>query len=286
VAPVEGLPVITLGADGTPTMEPVAGEAPAELVVQTLIKGPGEPVAEGAEITAQYAGWLWDGTPFDSSWGRGGEPFTATLAQRSLIDGWVQGIPGQTVGSQVLLVIPPDLGYGDADNGTIPPNSTLVFVVDIIAAADSATSSGPMPRASGEPVTPAEGLPVITVDDDGAPSMEPVAGEPPAELVVQTLIKGTGEPVPEGAEISAQYAGWLWDGTSFDSSWSRGGEPLSLTLEQGQLIDGWVQGLPGQTVGSQVLLVIPPDLGYGETDMGAIPPGSTLVFVIDILAVN
>jgi peptidylprolyl isomerase len=143
-----------------------------------------------------------------------------------------------------------------------------------------------VPRASGEPVTPEAGLPAVTLDDVGAPSIEPVAGDPPTGLVVQTLIKGPGEPVAEGAEITAQYAGWLWDGSPFDSSWSRGGEPFTAALAQGSLIDGWVQGLAGQTVGSQVLLIIPPELAYGDQDNGTIPANSTLVFVVDILAAS
>jgi peptidylprolyl isomerase len=139
------------------------------------------------------------------------------------------------------------------------------------------------PRASGEPVDPDPSLPAVTLDSVGAPSITPVDGEPPAQLVAQTLIKGTGAPVEENAQITAQYAGWLWDGTEFDSSWSRGGEPFTAALSRGSLIDGWVQGLVGQTVGSQVELIIPPELGYGDVDMGTIPPGSTLIFVIDII---
>ncbi|MDR1427465.1 MAG: FKBP-type peptidyl-prolyl cis-trans isomerase [Bifidobacteriaceae bacterium] len=286
VAPVEGLPTVTLDESGAPSISvPADAEPPAELVAQTLIKGPGAPVTDGSEISAQYAGWLWDGTPFDSSWDRGGIPLDAVLSSGQLIDGWVVGLIGQTVGSQVLLVIPPELGYGDADMGSIPPNSTLVFVVDILSA--TASEAGPIPRASGQTVPPVEGLPVVTLDDAGAPSIAiPADAEPPAELVAQTLIKGEGGVVAEGAEISAQYAGWLWDGTQFDSSWDRGGEPMDASLAPGQLIEGWAQGLVGQTEGSQVLLIIPPELGYGEAGSGPIPPNATLVFVVDILSAS
>jgi peptidylprolyl isomerase len=277
------LPLVTLSVDGTPSIEIPSGLGePAELQVQTLIRGAGAEVVEGDEIEAQYGGWLWDGTEFDSSWSRGGVPLEATLKSGQLIDGWVQGLVGQTVGSQVLLVIPPELGYGETDMGAIPPDSTLIFVVDILSA--STPEPFVAPRASGEPVTPVEGLPAVSLAEDGAPSIVPLAGsEPPAELVAQTLIEGSGPAVAEGNSVSVQYSGWLWDGTEFDSSWSNGGEPVTFTLAQGQLIDGWVQGLVGQNVGSQVLLVIPPALGYGDTDQGVIPPGSTLIFVVDII---
>lgn len=141
----------------------------------------------------------------------------------------------------------------------------------------------PLPRAEGEAVEPAEGLPAITLDDDGAPSVEFGDVEMPAELVVEPLIEGDGKPLELGDSVVAHYTGWLWDGEQFDSSWDRA-EPSMFTFAEGQLIQGWTDGMAGQTVGSQVLLVIPPELGYGEQDREGIPAGSTLVFVIDILA--
>jgi len=107
----------------------------------------------------------------------------------------------------------------------------------------------------------------------------------PEELVAQTLIKGEGDKVAVGDSITVHYTGWVWDGDQFDSSWANGSS-ISFTLSSDSLIEGWVQGLEGQTVGSQVLLVIPPDLGYGEQESDSIPANSTLVFVVDILATN
>ena len=132
VAPVAGLPTVALAADGTPTLTPVTGAAPTALVSQPLIKGTGAAVTDGQTVTVNYSGWLWDGTKFDSSWG--GAKFTSALKSGSIIDGWIKGLVGQTVGSQVLLVIPPDLAYGATEQGTIPANSTLVFVIDILDA--------------------------------------------------------------------------------------------------------------------------------------------------------
>jgi peptidylprolyl isomerase len=176
----------------------------------------------------------------------------------------------------------------DDAEAQVPAEGTDAGVVTESAPApDLGDSEASVPRASGEPVEPAPGLPTVTLQEDGTPNLEPVVGEePPAGLVTQTLIAGPGEPVAEGSEITAQYAGWLWDGTPFDSSWSRGGEPFTAFLDPTSLIEGWVQGLVGQTVGSQVLLIVPPELGYGDRDMGTIPPNSTLVFVIDIISAS
>lgn len=135
VAPKDGLPTVKLGDDGAPTITPATGDAPTELVVQPLIEGTGKTVEAGDNVLVQYSGVLWDGTAFDSSWGEGRTPFTvANVGQAQVIDGWNEGLVGQKVGSQVLLVVPPAKGYGDKEQGTIPPNSTLVFVVDILFA--------------------------------------------------------------------------------------------------------------------------------------------------------
>jgi len=130
VAPVPGLPTVTVGDDGVPTGITASGQPPTSLVVQPLIAGDGPLTAAGQTVHVQYTGWLWDGTQFDSSWPRG--RFSLQLGAGGVIEGWDEGLVGQAVGSRLLLVIPPDKGYRDQDNGTIPPNSTLVFVVDIL----------------------------------------------------------------------------------------------------------------------------------------------------------
>lgn len=127
----DGLPAVTLADSGEPSIETADGEAPTELVIAPTIEGEGDVVEEGDTVLVHYSGWLWDGTAFDSSWGRE-TPFPVPMGAGQVIEGWELGLEGQRVGSQVLLVIPPELGYGDRDQGTIPPNSTLVFVVDVL----------------------------------------------------------------------------------------------------------------------------------------------------------
>lgn len=126
-------------------------------------------------------------------------------------------------------------------------------------------------------------LPQITRDATGAPSVDFAGATKPEGLAVEVLESGDGPEVKEGQSITVHYAGWLWDGAKFDASWDRG-EPISFGLASGSLIQGWVDGLAGQPVGSKVLLVVPPEKGYGQRTMGPIPAGSTLVFVVDILA--
>ena len=127
------LPKISRDAAGAPVPDFEGAELPEGLVVQVLEAGDGAPVIEGQSITVHYSGWLWDGSTFDSSWGRG-EPISFVIARGSLIDGWVDGIVGQPVGSKLLLVVPPEKGYGARAMGPIPANSTLVFAVDVLDA--------------------------------------------------------------------------------------------------------------------------------------------------------
>jgi peptidylprolyl isomerase len=137
-------------------------------------------------------------------------------------------------------------------------------------------------RAEGEPVKPAEGLPTVTLADDGKPSITIPDGFPEAkELVAQPLIKGAGAKVTPKQTVTVQYSGWTLDGKQFDSSWERGA-PISFPLSN--VIKGWTDGLSGQTVGSQVLLVVPAAQAYGAKADGSHElAGKTLVFVVDIL---
>jgi peptidylprolyl isomerase len=127
------LPQITRDAVGAPVPDFAGVELPSDLHVEVLEAGDGAPVAEGQSITVHYSGWLPDGSTFDSSWGRG-EPISFVIARGSLIAGWVEGIVGQPVGSKLLLVVPPEKGYGARAVGPIPPSSTLVFAVDVLDA--------------------------------------------------------------------------------------------------------------------------------------------------------
>ena len=109
--------------------------APTALQSAVLVKGNGPKVASGQTIIAQYTGVTWaDGKVFDSSWNDGGAA-SFEIGVGQVIKGWDQALVGQTVGSRVEIVIPPSLGYGATAQGSIPANSTLVFVVDILGAA-------------------------------------------------------------------------------------------------------------------------------------------------------
>jgi FKBP-type peptidyl-prolyl cis-trans isomerase len=111
------------------------GAAPSQLVIKDIIKGTGSEARAGELVTVNYVGVLYQGGKiFDSSWKRG-EPFSFRLGRGEVIPGWEQGVPGMRVGGRRELIIPPALAYGTTGSPpSIPPNASLVFVVDLLAA--------------------------------------------------------------------------------------------------------------------------------------------------------
>src|SRR5262249_3565239 len=137
----------------------------------------------------------------------------------------------------------------------IKADDTLIFVIDV--------RSTPLRRAEGETVTPPADLPKVRLDAPGKPSVTIPDRDPPKELVAQTLVKGRGPAVRAGQSLSVHYRGVLWrNGKTFDMSWDT--VPFEFQLGAGNVVKGWDDGLVGQTVGSQVLLIVPPTEGYGD----------------------
>ena len=161
-------------------------------------------------------------------------------------------------------------GDGDTE-GTVPGAQP---------ASPGPTSCPDAPEAGDPPVD-------VTSDLQTKPEFEVPEGDPPNELQVYDVVVGGGELACSGMPVSMQYVGVTYaDGKQFDASWDRG-EPFDFQLGGGQVIGGWDQGIVGMRQGGRRMLVIPPDLGYGEQGAGSdIPPGATLVFVVDLVGVT
>ncbi|WP_171468184.1 FKBP-type peptidyl-prolyl cis-trans isomerase [Cellulosimicrobium sp. 72-3] len=266
VAALEAV-TVTGDAGAEPTLE---FEAPLEVsaaVTRITDEGTGDELTDGMQVTMHYV--AYDGATGErqgSTW-EGDTPQSFVLGDPQF-DLLTEPLSGQKVGTRLLFAGP------DGNGGTV---LNLIEVVNAQTIPD---------RAEGEAVTPAEGLPVVTLDDTGKPSIDiPEGYEAPTELVVQPLIKGSGAEVTSDQTVIAHYTGWKLDGEQFDSSWDRG-EPTSFPLTG--VIPGWTEGLSGQTVGSQVLLVIPAAQAYGEKSDANTSElaGETLVFVVDILGAS
>ena len=149
----------------------------------------------------------------------------------------------------------------------------LFVALAVCAIASAARAEAP---ATSPPVTP------------------PAAAAPEAAVLVTDLVKGVGDEAFPGMVVIVHYTGWLYDpnaknfrGRQFDSSRERG-QPFSFHLGSGHVIRGWEQGIPGMKVGGTRRLVIPPELAYGSAGAGngVIPPGATLLFEVELLAVE
>jgi len=242
-APDGALPEISFSDAGIPTMEAVQDAAPTDITVKTLDEGDGETVTAGAYVTVNYAGFLWaDGTQFDSSFDRG-EPTSFSLNQ--VVDGWKYGLIDTKVGDRVQIIVPAEFGYGDQESETIPANSTLVFVVDIISTTN--LSSDILAEASA---TGAELPAGLTVSGEIGAEPEMVFEEgssAPAEAQVVVLSEGTGAAITENDTVFYLAAGAEWGGET-STTWPD---------EFQQVSGGGGEETIGRKIGSRVLLVYP-----------------------------
>ena len=242
--------------------------------------GTGAALVKGESVTFDYM--LVDGRTgkeLETSWGA--TPGTMTLDKTKTATQLVRSLVGTKLGGRVLVAIAPKDGLAKRlKSSKVKKTDTLLFVID------AKTVRTPLAKATGDPVAPVAGLPTIALAADGKPTITvPQGVTAPTTLVSQVLIKGTGPVVAAGQTITVHYTGVIWaSGKQFDSSWDRG-QPIDFQIGAGKVIAGWDEGLVGQTVGSQVLLVIPPDKGYGSAGQSSagISGTDTLVFVVDIL---
>jgi peptidylprolyl isomerase len=117
------------------------------------------------------------------------------------------------------------------------------------------------------------------------PTVGPVVGPPPTDLVIEDIIIGTGPEIEPGRWAEMHYVGVSFDtGEEFDSSWERG-SPFGFQVGRGRVIEGWDRGVLGMRVGGRRRLIVPPHLGYGRQGVGnRIRPNATLVFVVDLVS--
>ena len=262
------------------------GEPSGKFVVHPLQEGSGAQVKRKDLVVTHYTGKIWQGNrDLGSSYQKGGAPQVIPAGQKSIIPAFSQSVVGQRVGGRVLVVAPPDAGFGQQGNQQlgVKGSDTLVLVLDI----DKIIPS----RAQGEQAAIPSDLPQVEADKPEPAVISVPKKAAPEDLVDRVLIEGEGPEVKKGQTVYMQYSGAAWkpnEGKAkaklFDSSYNTGA-PFSTVIGEHRVIEGWDRGLVGKKVGSRVLLVIPPELAYKDKAQSAdLPANSTLVFVVDIIA--
>lgn len=209
--------------------------------------------------------------------------FTAFSAETGEELGSLNYEPGQFLPQQISADNPIGQVLGCATPGTrvvatfpgTETNSAEVYVFDFLSTVPDA--------AWGTEQAAPEGFPEVELADDGAPTITVPDEDAPTAVELATLKEGDGETVQPGDTVLVQYTGVKWsDNEVFDSSWETG---TPVSFQTTGVVDGFRQALEGQTVGSQVLAVIPPEFGYGSAEGNELQE-ETLVFVVDILGVQ
>jgi len=259
--------IISCGNKNEENLETVEEEAVMKLKVgeevvtesglkyEVLTLGAGEKPGESDKVEVHYHGTLLDGTVFDSSVDRGE---TIKFGLNQVIKGWTEGLQLMPTGSKFKFTIPPELAYGERKAGSIPPNSTLIFEVELFS------------------------IEKAFIDTDfNLPGKEEVT-ESGLRMIIHK--EGSGDLAKSGQTVFVHYTGLLETGKKFDSSHDRG-QPFSFKLGQGRVIKGWEEALALMKPGEKRTLIIPPELGYGERAAGPIPPNSILIFEVELVKV-
>ncbi len=227
---------------------------------EVLEASEGERPGPGDAFELEYALWTEDGALQDSSL-KSGQNIAGRTEDMRLP--FLKEIPFvMRAGETFLCEVPSEQGFGSRGPPRFPAGSKSLWHLRLVRVAKP---SDPPPFAR-----PPEAALVKL----------------PGGLGMQVLKEGAGASPKMGESVVVHYAGWLTDGTLFDSSWQRG-LPATFRLAAGGLIPGWIEGLQRMKPGGEALLVVPPEMGYGARGAGAkIPPNATLVFRVALIEVR
>ena len=278
-----GAGLSSIEIEGEPGSDPKVtwdGELEAdEIETEVVTEGDGDEIETGDQVFAHI--WIGNGIDQKTAYSTydAAQPQLLTVDEAQLSPLFLAGLEGRNIGSRVAIASSAETAFGEAGNAqlNIGNKDTVLTIIDVI----SGLGDGP----DGEEQKAPSWAPSLDGDAD-APTGLDFAGtpKPTDSLRSAVLVQGDGAAVEKGETMAVNYLGQVYDGKKpFDESYSA--QPAAFPIGIGQVVKGWDKALVGQTVGSRVLLAIPPALGYGDKgnpDAG-ISGKDTLYFVVDIL---
>lgn len=237
--------------------------------------GEGREVKDGDLVVIHFAAWrIGDSSSIYSDWQNDSTKNSFKIASsyetsqtlkyivgsEQFVKGSDEGFIGMKTGGKRTIIIPSSLAYGEQGFGPIPPNSSLKLLVEVLEVKDPVVAK------------------MRQVDST-------LFKQTSSGLKYAIIEEGNGPEADSGKIVTVHYSGFLQDGKVFDSSIERD-EPLTLMLGVGQVIPGWEEGIDLLKQGSKAQLIIPPQLAYGDRDLGVIPPNSTLIFDVEVVEVK
>lgn len=249
---------------------------------KVLVEGDGDTVADGDTVTTNF--WIGNGFTEQEAQSTFGQGTQSVEMTEEVLGPLREAIVGNQVGDRVAVLTSAEDAYGEAGNAQIGIGNqdAVLFIVDILGTAETVPI---LDAPQGEEKEPAGWAPTLIETDGVITGLDfTSAHEPTGELIATTLIKGDGAVVKKGQTITVDYLGQVYNAAEpFDESYSK--EPAEFPIGVGQVVAGWDERLVGRTVGSRVILEVPPNKGYGDEgnkDAG-ITGTDTLFFVVDIL---
>ena len=303
------------GAGGEPlssvTIEGKQGEEPkvtfdgrldgSQAETEVLVEGDGETVADGDTVSTNW--WIGNGYTekmAQSTYETGPQSVEVAEGLRpgeqivmpvevaeDILPFLREALIGNQVGDRIVLLTSAEDAYGESGNPSIGIGNkdSVLAIVDIL---DRSETVPPLDGPQGEEKKPAGWAPTLIEEDGVITGLDFTdAHEPSGKLIATTLVKGDGAKVKSGQTLTVDYLGQVYDAEApFDESYSK--EPAEFPIGVGQVIPGWDERLVGRTVGSRVILEIPPADGYGKkgNEAAGIKGTDTLFFVVDILAAS
>lgn len=273
----------------TPTVKLGSPLKGVKTTQRSVVKiGTGAVASKNKKVAADFV--IYNGTTGKklTSTGFDGKTVPFTMDPAKFLPGLVKTLECSRVGTRVVGVIPPSDAFQSTGSTSlgVGAKDEIVFVADVVKVA--AASPAALKKAKGTTVAPQPGFPTVTFNAAGDPKVTIPSSAQPSKLQEEVLIKGNGTKVPADSNVIVNYQLVIWRTGKVVAGNDTYTTGQSATFNTGEVVPGFKQALEGQTVGSRILVVIPPALGYtsaGKPDAG-IKGTDDLVFVVDILGIS